>query len=266
MSGARLLAGLAGLLPLPGLLAGLHVLLGTPQSPHHRVVVDRPLVAIVGGRAEHCLPETWRGQRSPRVVNLARRATDWRAVLRQIDFVRQTAPPGVLVVAMDPEQLLYDRATTAGHRRDPDRTRRVGFAAGGASARLYGAIDRWLSLPRLLDEYVWTGAPRLDPEAWGRAQGQHWADPDGLIGLKRAVASARYAGIQVVPLLLPLPDSAVTAWRSTERGAQLDRIRAVFTELEAVDHLEDADALGAYFPDGIGCARQTGRPILDALP
>ncbi len=266
MKRRALLAGIApGLLGIPLVVAALNLALGTPPSPHHRVVVDRPLVAIVGGRAEHCLADAWPGVEPDRVVNLARRDTDWRAVVGQIEFLRTTAPVGVLVVAIDPEQLLYDRSTHAGHQPDPDRARRAGFGSGGRTARLYGLLDRWASLPRLLDGLFSTGAPRFDPRDWGARQGQHWAHPDGLIAVRRAVAQARHDGVDVVPLLLPLPPEALDAWRGAERGGELEKIRRALAELGAVDHLDSAPALDAYFPDGIGCARQTGRALLRDL-
>jgi hypothetical protein len=257
----RLLAAVLGFSAAPSILVLLHLWFQTAPSPHHSVVVERPLVAIVGGRAEHCLPPEWPGVRPERVVNLARRDTDWRAVLAQIDFALQTAPPGILVLAVDPEQLLFDRATRAGHRADPDRTRRVGFATGGPAARLYGLIDRFSSVPRLLEEQVFTGRPHVDARSWGAAQGTHWADPDGLIGIRRAVAHARHEGIEVVPLLLPLPKAAIDAWTRAERGGELGHIRETLAALGARDHLEPSAT--AYFPDGVGCARQTGRDLLD---
>ncbi|MCB9676125.1 MAG: hypothetical protein H6737_13475 [Alphaproteobacteria bacterium] len=233
-------------------VAALHAFRGTPASPPHRYVLDRPLVAIVGGRAEDCLPRAWGDLPEDRVVSLARRDTDWRAVVAQIRFALDAAPPGILVAAVDPEQLLWARDATP----DPDRLRRGPFAMGGVPARIYGVFDRWLSVPRLFER-----APprRYDAHAWGAEMGRHWADPDGLAAVRRALREARDRGVEVVPVVLPMPEAAVDAWRSAERGAELDRI------LESLGATDLSAMQSAYFPDGLACSRVTGRAVLEQL-
>ncbi|MEZ4318946.1 MAG: hypothetical protein R3F61_15635 [Myxococcota bacterium] len=243
--------GLAAVLPLAA-VAGLHAWLGTPPSPPHQYVLDRPTVAIVGGRAEHCLPRAWGELPEDHVVNLARRDTDWRALVAQVRFALDVSPPAVLVAAVDPEQLLYERDGTP----DPDRLRRSRYAVGGVAARVYGVLDRWLSVPRLFERPAIT---RYDPASWGADMGTHWADPDGLRAVRSVLHEARAQGIDVHAVVLPLPATALESWRAGPRGDQLD---VILQSLEA----HDLTGLpGGYFPDGLGCARLTGRAVLEEL-
>jgi len=232
------------------LLGSVHLWQGTPPSPPHEYLIQRPWVAIVGGRAEVCLPRAWGNAAPDRVVNLARRDTDWRSVVAQIDFALALSPPGVLVAAIDPEQLLYHRNSSP----DPDRLRRPRYVIGGVSARVYGLFDRWLSLPRLLES---SSGERFDAAAWGAQMGEHWADPDGLRAVRHALDRARQAGVEVHRVLLPLPAEAVESWRSGARGEQLD---VVLEGLGAKGRIVDE---GGYFPDGLACSRMTGRLLLE---